>query len=285
MATQAEAGNLPRIGELIDGATGVKYDTYKGAQKSLGLEAAMAAIASNPDYRNPEGKDMAQVVDNLLLKQADMRMKAVESDMGKLLKGETLGGLNNSSFLMVKMADKAPAGLEATLERAREEVKDPQWQRAEGASNVTNFARDVLTTVSSASPEQKAGMTDEQKHALRDGVEAAQRISGALIEGRSMQEAEKQAMLHRLDRAMDTAIEVNPAIKKTAGYKQNYENYRPAMREGISNGIEATNQQVKAVSKTLEIDSTMGGAITASGDAHSASAAIAPAAMTASRKR
>lgn len=238
---RAKSADLPRIGELIDKETGVKYDSYSPTQKKLGLEAAMAAIVENPDYRQPTtGAAMKDVVYTQFKKQAELRMSAVEQDLEAVLGGQKLGGLN-SSYLMVQMTKPDAPGItdddRAKLGKAAVATQDPGWRVAEGASNVTNFARDMLFTANGAS------LNDEQRTAIRDAVGAARQAEKALVEGTPVSKQEGAALMAKLDRGMDAAEQAaGDALRQNPSYKANYAHFREAMREGITGGLEAIEQ-------------------------------------------
>lgn len=241
---QSFSMRLPRIGDMIEEATDIPYESYKGAQQTLGLEAAMAAIASNPDYRHADGRNMAEVVHGLLHKQARMRMDAVINDMQAVTTEELhLLGKPQSSYLMVQMVETAPAGYEQVLDRARKGVKDGGWLRAEGASNASNFARDVLATLPYGSfSGAEAGMFNR-------GVKAADRLVRVMSEGLSLPVREQLELEQQLGHAMDMAVNINPLVHKNPAFRTNYDHYRKAMAAGIHNGLDAARQVAQGFHK------------------------------------
>jgi hypothetical protein len=108
MAENEKVVIVPKIGELIDKKTGIKYETYNADQKLgqtaensyVNLEAAVAAIVNHPELKST-------VVD-LLKDQAIIRERAAvdanferpegkkvptEADIPKELEGKTLGSI------------------------------------------------------------------------------------------------------------------------------------------------------------------------------------------------
>ncbi len=250
---RAKSADLPRIGEMIDKETGVKYDSYKETQKRLGLEAAMAAIVENPDYRQPEtGAAMKDVVYAQFKIQAGLRMAAVEQDVEAVVSGKKLGGLN-STYLMVQMAKSDAPGIpkddSKKLGLAAGTAKEPGWLVAQGASNVTNFARDMLFTANGAS------LNDEQKDAVRDAVVAARQAEKALVDGTPVSKEESAVLMARLDRGMDAAEQAaGDALRQNPHYQANYTHFREAMRKGITGGLEAIGK-AKAIEQAKAIES------------------------------
>lgn len=238
---ESACARLPRIGEMIEAATGLKYETYSRAQKELGLEAAMAAIASHPDYRHPDGRGLAEVVYELLHKQARTRMAAVKADAQAMAQGHELKmivdgqmkEMPKSSYLMVQMAEQAPKDLEAVLGRAREGVKDLGWLRAEGASNATNHMRDIMLTIP-----QSRRLDESESEILMRAVRAAEEITKAITSGKGMHPDLEERNLRYLKTALSFAESTAPAVRE----HPNYAHYCEAMPSGIHNGLEATRR-------------------------------------------
>jgi hypothetical protein len=234
---KAQAGHLPKIGQLIEPATGLNYDSYKPDQDKLGLQAAMAAIADHPE--------IAGAVDGLLKQQAELRTNAVTVDMDKILAGKALedlppvvmkdGKVQMGALFMPDLAQRSDPKLTADdkgkLDAAVQAMKDPNWLVAEGASNISNFARDMEVMVNGKALDKTAIV------ALREGIQAERTLQRDLVTGTSAGPA-KAGLERTLENAMDVAAHAAGIDPKDAVYQH----YRREMHKGIDDGLEAISK-------------------------------------------